>query len=454
MKIKRLQINSFRKIRDLTIDFDVDQPIVLIGINGVGKSSILDCLAILLCRYTESLLKLLEISEEQELTSGFPTQFSRTLRPQDVQNGAQETFLEILVEFDFNEIFWNLSRNLQSASKKPVKRSVKELEALVRKLVDQLKVNPDFNLPLIVFYSVNRSVFDVSSSSEGNVDLEKKYFLSEQVIAYINALAERRVDFDLFVEWFKNQEDLENELRLKDPSYRNPLLEAVRRAIEALPPRFTNLHIQRSGLKGLAASAMLSRTGKVARMFVTKQGIDLDINQLSDGEKGLLALVGDLARRLAIANPSLPNPLEGEGIVLIDEVELHLHPNWQRWVVPGLQSTFPNCQFILTTHSPQVISEVKGNVYGLKETTPGNLVIRKVDAYGKDSNRILEDIMEDAERPYDIKEELLELFRRIDQGDIEGARQLRRELAEEIGADEPEFAKADILIRRREILNR
>ena len=75
-------------------------------------------------------------------------------------------------------------------------------------------------------------------------------------------------------------------------------------------------------------------------------------------KKSLLALVGDIARRLILANPSLENPLYGEGIVLIDEIELHLHPKWQREVINKLREVFPNIQFILTTHSPQVISEI------------------------------------------------------------------------------------------------
>jgi predicted ATP-binding protein involved in virulence len=85
---------------------------------------------------------------------------------------------------------------------------------------------------------------------------------------------------------------------------------------------------------------------------------------LSDGEKCLLAMVGDLARRLAIANPDYPDALQGEAIVLIDEIELHLHPSWQRNIIPALKRTFPKCQFIITTHSPQVLSYIQPkNIY-------------------------------------------------------------------------------------------
>jgi len=81
--------------------------------------------------------------------------------------------------------------------------------------------------------------------------------------------------------------------------------------------------------------------------------------RVSDGERALLAMVIDLCRRLALANPELDNPLTGAGVALIDEIELHLHPQWQREVVEKLRGTFPNVQFILTTHSPFVIQSVR-----------------------------------------------------------------------------------------------
>jgi predicted ATP-binding protein involved in virulence len=190
-------------------------------------------------------------------------------------------------------------------------------------------------------------------------------------------------------------------------------------------------------------------------MTVKKKGEELIVNQLSDGEKCLLAMVGDLARRLAIANPSLPDPLQGYGVVLIDEIELHLHPKWQREIIPALTRTFPNCQFIVTTHSPQVISQVKPEgIYILEKTEEGIIAKKPESSFGRDSNRILEDLMDVPARPQKIKDDLLELFRLIDAGDLLGARQLRQQLADEIGADEPEFVRADVLIRRKEILNR
>ena len=93
------------------------------------------------------------------------------------------------------------------------------------------------------------------------------------------------------------------------------------------------------------------------RMVVDKGGREIRVDLLSEGEKCTLAMIGDLARRLILANPAMENPLEGKGIVLIDEIELHMHPSWQRRILSILKEVFPNIQFIVTTHSPQVLGE-------------------------------------------------------------------------------------------------
>jgi predicted ATP-binding protein involved in virulence len=190
-------------------------------------------------------------------------------------------------------------------------------------------------------------------------------------------------------------------------------------------------------------------------MTVNKDDEELIVNQLSDGEKCLLAMVGDLARRLAIANPGLLEQLQGSGIVLIDEIELHLHPKWQREIIPALTRTFPNCQFIVTTHSPQVISHVQPkDVYLLEKTNVGIIAKRPESSFGRDSNRILEDLMGVPKRPQDIKNRLHELFAIIDSGNLDDARNLCHEIAQIIGEDEPELIKANVSIRRKEILKR
>ena len=430
MKVKRLKMNSFRGIGDLTLEFPTDEPIVLIGINGVGKSSILDCLAILLSHLVAEIQDPRgtgPFSKEQDIK--VPRRF---FRQEDITNGRENTHNEIASLFDSQEVSWVLSF---SGVKEQPRSNVRDLDGICLRIKAKLQKDPEFNLPLPVYYHVNREFCDDIPTPQ---ETHKQYW-SARLGVYEQALTGGRISFKRFFEWFKELEDVENELRRDSADYRERHLEAVRKAIASLLPGFSNLRVRRTPL----------------RMTVTKQEQELIIDQLSDGEKGLLAMVGDLARRLAIANPSLPDPLQGSGVVLIDEIELHLHPKWQREIIPALTRTFPNCQFIVTTHSPQVISQVKPDgIYILERTDDGIVARRPESSYGRDTNRILEDLMDTPERPQEIKESLLELFRLIAKGELDSARQLHQKIADEIGADEPELVGASVSIRRREILGR
>ena len=96
----------------------------------------------------------------------------------------------------------------------------------------------------------------------------------------------------------------------------------------------------------------------VVLAFENVDGVDLQIDQLSGGYKAVLSVIADIAKRLSMANPDSQNPLEEDAVILIDELDLHLHPKWQKEIVDDLKRTFPNCQFIVSTHSPFVIQSL------------------------------------------------------------------------------------------------
>lgn len=164
--------------------------------------------------------------------------------------------------------------------------------------------------------------------------------------------------------------------------------------------------------------------------MIRKGDQTLVIDQLSDGEKLLLALAADLARRLAMVYADRGDPLLGEAIVLIDEIELHLHPSWQRRVLKALLSTFPNCQFIVTTHSPQVLSEVPNDAVVLVD----NFQFRSPGAptAGRDSNAILAEAMDTPERPVAQLEAIRAISTLLDEGKLTDARVKLDALAQEL----------------------
>ena len=422
MKVKSLTLRSFRGIDDLTLDF-APNVTVLIGNNGVGKSSILDALAISFTQFVE---KLSEVGME----------ISQKFQYSDIINSFTQSTLQMSVDC-LGEQTWIATRDrfTDESTFSAAEGSIPP-EEVASSFLRNLLNNHRANLPLIVYYPVSRGV--TSISLESSLNFLEEQAGSAQTLAYDHSLPAGQSSFSDFFQWFKIREDLENEVRLEeDSSYRDHQLKAVRDAIYSFSPGFSNLRVRRSPL----------------RMIVEKFG-ELVVNQLSDGEKGLLAMVGDLARRLAIANPGLPDPLQGEGVVLIDEIELHLHPEWQRRIIPSLTQTFPNCQFIITTHSPQILGEIKNGIVYRLSSSPKGIVAEKMQTYGRDSNQILEDIMDVSERSLTFKNDLRRLFRLIEDGKLDEAKRLQQELENSIQYDEPEFAKSDALIRRKEVLGR
>jgi predicted ATP-binding protein involved in virulence len=216
--------------------------------------------------------------------------------------------------------------------------------------------------PLAVYYTTDRAGYRLTRSLPTSIP-------HGQTAAYDRALSSRTVNFRDFMARYRSSVVLENEEREKNPNYiGDRAVEALARALTTFLGGFNNLRVQEAPL----------------RLLVDKQGASLDLSQLSDGERSFLALVCDLGRRLVLANPLLDNPLYGAGVVLIDELELHLHPKWQREVREKLRQTFPNIQFIATTHSPFVIQSLQA----------GELINLDPDESGEYTDRSIEDIAE------------------------------------------------------------
>lgn len=412
MKIHEVHIAGFRGISELSLDFP-ERINVLAGINGAGKSAVLDCIAILLSRLIGRIRS--------------STGTGRFFSPSDINNdvSVHETRNSIVIHFQGETVKWTVRKGRKGHRMQRI-AGLGQLRRHVEQLRSGLEGNEDASLPLAVYYPVNRAVLDIP------LRIRSKHRF-DRLAAYDQALSGSPSSFRIFFEWFRQREDLENESRLEEPQFRDLQLQAVRTATKRLIPGFKNLKVRRSPL----------------RMVVEKNGEELIVNQLSDGEKCTLAMVGDLARRMAVANPHMEDPLHAAAVVLIDEIDLHLHPAWQRTLASTLETTFPNCQFLLSTHSPAILSHLDPNsIWILERTRCGIEAKRPSQAYGQSVDRVLEDIMNVPARPVEIQSELAKLFLVIEQGNLQEAMDILRELRGKIGAD-PDLVKAEILIRRK-----
>ena len=413
MMLKSLALTNFRGIRDLRLEF-CEKVNLLAGVNGAGKTAILDCAAIMLSRFVGRL-------RSTKGTGRFFTDL-------DISNGSSETRNIVEIVFKNHEFDWSVSKTRRGRKKQSI-TGLKGVMTLVDYIHMRLEEEESYGLPIAVYYPTNRAVLDIPLRIRTTPPVD-------QLSAFDQALSSTSNSFRVFFEWFRDREDFENERRIDDPKFRDRQLRAVRTAIERFLPGVHGLKVRRGPL----------------RMVLSKSGGELRVDQLSDGEKCTLAMVGDLARRMAIANPSQDDPLVGAGVVLIDELDLHLHPGWQRHVVSALEETFPHCQFLVSTHSPQIVSHVAPErIWLLERTTAGVTASRPAESFGHTAGRILEDIMDVPERPQEIKERLSDLFLAIQEEELATANQLLWRLTSTLGSD-PDLVRARIHIRRKQAL--
>lgn len=257
-----------------------------------------------------------------------------------------------------------------------------------------------------------------------------------------------RPNFRDFFKWFYTKEDEELREQRRHRDFVSTELDAVRTAIKSMIPGASNPRIELGPLRFVVSL----RTSAGSRE-------DLILDQLSGGCRIILALAADLARRMAQGNPHRDDPLTCEAIVLIDEIELHLHPAWQQRVLKDLLRTFPNTQFLVSTHSPQVLTTVPPRQIVELSRENGAIVASRTAAatYGAEAGDVLATVMGVRERPPDNDfVRGLDRYMRLvgdDQGESEEALKLRAELAG-ISPDDPALDTADVEIRRRKILRR
>lgn len=440
MKLKQLTLENFRGFKKLELALD-PQLTVLVGANGAGKSSVLDALAILLSWVVARV--------RRAGGSG------RAISEMDIHNRANYGTLKITTD-NATPFHWQLVKGKAGHVRSDSVTVLDKLSEYAKTIQQQITdTDEQCSIPLFAYYPVNRAVLDIPL----RIRTSHEFGLLD---AWDEALTSAS-NFRSFFEWFRNREDVENEIknyRLSDEfkvlfsntphppdsaayqrvknDYKDIQLQTVRRALEVFLPDFSEFAVRRNPL----------------RMTVKKREQEVRVDQLSDGEKCLIALVADLARRLAIANPTMDNPLEGEGVVLIDEVDLHLHPGWQRMVLPKLTATFPNCQFIVSTHSPQILGEVDASQIRILTQDENNEIHCSIpqQAKGLTSNEVLDELMsspnglQTLSRNVEVEKQLDRLFRLIDDEQFEQAKTAIARLKTELHGDIPDIVRAEALM--------
>jgi len=427
--IKKLKLTHFRLIDQLNITFNKDIN-VIIADNGAGKTTILDAIAI---GFGAMLTK-------------FPNVSGITFKKSDLRINSEnklEPFMRIEIESTEN-VLWDRTYKRDSTKKTslliPKATGLKELNHFIDTIIDNENEDIPYVMPLIIYYGTNRAVFD-SPVRKGHF---KKSFNRFEAL---NGVLKSDANFHRFFQWFDTMENLERrkQQERQDFSYKLNELTAVREAIESMLPKFKNPRIEINPLRFMIDWEQ--EEGSIKKF---------QIEQLSDGYRTVLAMVMDISSRMSQANPELGN--HSPAIIMIDELDLHLHPKWQQTILSDLTRTFPNAQFIVTTHSPQILSTVKKEYIFILEK--GSMKKPFQNPYGKRSVVALEDLMDSSSMPpKEVVEEvgLLNIYlEKVRQGDIDSkdVLQLRKRLEEAYGSGYQQLQIADMIINKYKVLNK
>ena len=388
MKINEIAFLNFRRFTGQHRISLHPELTVFAANNGAGKTSILDAIALAFGSFLTRLPKISGNSPRDSDVSIPPESGAPVLiLAADVQLSAEHSARWTRHRVAPYESF--TKRDAKKFTEDRVPTGIKEINAYA----DHLSQNQDSEevFPILAYYGTGRAILDVPQRRRG---FGKEF---PRIQAYADCL-NPKTNFRKLFEYFYFLEDLERREKeeRQDWSHRNGQLEALRNAIVACIPEFENPRTKLAPLRLILDSKA--------------DGREYDIKILSDGFKTCIAMVMDIAMRMVEANPKLgAKALNIPGIILIDEIELHLHPSWQQRIIPDLQRTFPNVQFICTTHSPQVLSTVKQESIRVI-TEDGTILTGEevgVNSYGAQSYFILEDLMNVSPNPHIAEVEAL-----------------------------------------------
>lgn len=471
IKMKTIRAFGYRGFEEFSVDFENDSTL-LTGINGSGKSSVLDCCA-------------LGISWLHSGISNTVTVGSK-LKDSDINNSQHLHKCTIEIEFTLNKttpFIFIIERAKSNTSSKP-KSDYTEVK-LLAEIVNHIHNTKNTRLPIFIYYNVDRTEGVNKNSQKFKVRKKNRTTRNNIQTAYQNSLHASR-DFTNFTSWLIDTwlaENIEFKDTVQNTSYMetareieslNKMLDVVKNsldkaALDSISQLIASKNVELSekessmkdSIRGVISELIFStirefmpeinnisvkkdKKGLIS-LVVKKNELEVDFDQLSQGEKTLLCLVGDITRRIILANGQ-DNPISNaSGIVIIDEVDLHLHPDWQYKIIPNLTKTFKNIQFIFSTHSPQIVSSCPSK--SLRIIKDFRVDKMRAGTHGASNSRILPqvfgvDARASDQAPASELVRFLDLVYNKNDYDSDDFKILRSSLYKSFGDNDPDFLEA------------
>lgn len=424
MKINRVKLFNYRCFKELELELN-DSFTILVGNNGSGKSTILDGISLGLASYfvgmkgdsprgidkTDVRFETYEIGSRLERQPQYPAR------------------IDCCGEFCGKKIEWSRSKNTESGT--TTYGDAAELTEIAKALANGVKTgDTTVELPVLAYYSTARLWAKKKEKRES-----AKLDLNSRFTGYLDCLDSMNNE-KLMRKWLEQMTYIELQRGEEVPE-----LSAVKRAILAC----FNTSDNTREMEKADRCTFDVKSGEIEITYTLPNGKKEihPLSEMSDGYRNMLSMVADIAYRMALLNPQLLDKVteKTSGVVLIDEIDLHLHPAWQRHIVGALKKIFPKVQFIVSTHAPSVISSVPQDEIVILE----NHQVRKAEmpTYGKDANSILKTVMDVPERPDYVAKKLTAFYECLSRSDLKQARKMIDEIKNVLGEDDPEVVGAE-----------
>lgn len=426
MKLKNIKIFNYRCFKEAEIDFD-DHITLVVGKNGAGKTAILDAVAVAVSTFllgidggvSRSILKDDARYEFHDLNG--------TIDPQHQFPVSIESIGDCLDQLN---VKWE--RSLNSESGKTTIKDAGELTSLAKKAQNQIMTgDKSLVLPLISYYGTGR----LYAQKKEKRNLK---FLTEfkRQVGYVDCMAAESNE-KLMLNWFQMQTLKSLQEQQKTGVLDRPLL--LKTVEKAICKSFERI----SGARNASLIFDLD-THRLVLEFESADGNaqKFAMDEMSDGYKNTLSMIGDIAYRMAVLNPTLGDQVleKTPGVVLIDEIDLHLHPQWQQTILSDLNVIFPEVQFIVSSHAPAVINSVPREQIRILDH--GEIYMPAAQTYGRDANSILREVMKVSERPADIKHRMDLFYAYMDEKNYKEADKVLTEMEAIVGTTDPDIVAA------------
>ena len=458
MKLKEIRLKNFRCYEDLTVPLH-EQLTVLVAPNGQGKTAILDAIGISLWTYVRGF----DLGENPSLDIYVDDIRLILDKRQDQSTMTRQLPTEIIAT-NINNFQWmrfredekNNGKTYEDKNAEKLNNESKEIQQSIRKTDKQIKT-----LPIFLHYGVNRGLGRGETFSSPTLKLD--------FIDYSNIDENRNIRTFAYHECLFSKSDYRNFKRWfhsVSMDYINNIIKALGTTINKYD--IDNFETYQKKLNTPISSISIpvneilksSGWGNPSLIDFFDIGLEhkhhgrLKISQLSDGIRNIFGMISDIAYRCYLLNSHLDkeSAKETEGIVLIDEVDMHLHPAWQQTILQDLQTAFPKLQFIVTTHSPQVLTTVPAECIRIIDGQ--NIYFASAGTKGAEASRLLDRIFGVKNRPpQDENTLMLAEYRRLvykDEWNSEKALELRKQLDVIFQDEEPELTALDLYIDNRE----